>query len=588
MGKSSFDPNTIVSTWLSSFEAALKARDPQAAAACILPDGWLRESHIFVWDNRTHQGRDTIYRHLVERLPHRCFSNFHTDDRPYLTPERAEVMPSHEGVKSGFLFETAAQWGRGYVQLIQDEDQTWKAKVVYMTAADIKGQEESGREIGVYGGHTIPWPTVYGARRKEIEENPHVLIIGAGQTGIMVAARFKQMNIPSLVIEATPRVGDVWRDRYESLLLHTPRMHDHFLYQRFPQNWPLHTPKDKLASWMEQYADSHDLTVWTSTTTADDSIPIYDESTKRWTVTVVRAGQRITLHPAHIISAIGTLGPRIMPEVKTPERFKGTVIHGGDYKSSEPFKNKRVVVVGAGNTAGDICLDLSSCADTITLVQRSPSVLVPVEVVVNHLSRGWPDDGSIPTEVSDFKWGSTPIKLLRSIMKMKKAGGGGEDGKYAALYRGLREKGMIVNSGEDGEGNMIKVLEKFAGFMLDVGCSKLVISGRVGVKHGVEVAELKEESVVFTDGSEIPADVVIFATGYESIHHTLIKIFGKETIDRAGGIWGLDEEGELRNVYRPSGHPGLWYCAGGFQICRYGSKQLAMLIKASDLGLTVN
>lgn len=102
-----------------------------------------------------------------------------------------------------------------------------------------------------------------------------------------------------------------------------------------------------------------------------------------------------------------------------------------------------------------------------------------------------------------------------------------------------------------------------------------MISGRVKVKHGVEVAELREESVIFTDGSEIPADVVIFAyvclllhqsfilvgfncrTGYQSIHHEFVRIFGKETIDRAGPIWGIDEEGEQRNVYRPTGHPAV-------------------------------
>ncbi|KAF5356908.1 hypothetical protein D9756_006870 [Leucocoprinus leucothites] len=519
--------------------------------------------------------------HIAEGLPFRWFSNFCIDKRVLLSPERTHITPQHEGVKSGFTFETSTQWGQGYVQLLQDSSGNWKAFTVYMVASDIKGQEESGRELGIYGGHTVPWPTVLGARRKQAEESPHALI---RHVGVMVAARFKQMNIPTLVLEAQPRLGDVWRNRYESLLLHTPRVHDHFLYHRYPQNWPLHTPKDKLANWIEYYADAQDLTVWTSSRPAEDSHPTYDDVTKRWTIVVERAGERVTLHPGHIVCCIGILGPKIIPHIKNSERFKGTVIHGGDYKTPEPYKNKRVVVVGAGNTAGDICIDLSSCADSITLVQRSKSTLVPAEVLRKFLTQLWPDDGSIPTEISDFLAASTPLNLIRSFTKPIKAGDSGESGEYAALYKGLREKGMIVDDGDGGKTVPFQVLEKFG--VLDVGCANLIISGRVGVKHGVEVAELKEESVVFTDGSEIPADAVIFATGYRSIHENLVRIFGEETVQRTSPIWGLDAEGELRNVYRQTGHPGLWYGAGGFQVARYGSKQLAMLLKAQDLGLT--
>ncbi|KAF9449017.1 FAD/NAD(P)-binding domain-containing protein [Macrolepiota fuliginosa MF-IS2] len=585
MGQLPFDPKAVVTSWLTSFANALQAKEAQTASESITHNGWLRDSQVFCWDNRTLQGRDKIYQHISQGLISRSFSNFQIDTRQFLAPEQGQVGSSHEGILSGFLFETGVQWCQGYVQLTQESDGVWRAFVVYMAASDIKGREEAGRELGHYCGHTVSWPTILGARRREIEANPHAIIIGGGQTGVTVAARFKQMNIPALVIDISPRLGDAWRNRYDSLTLHTPRMHDHFLYQRYPKNWPLYTPKDKLANWIEHYVDAQDLTVWTSSKPAEDSYPVYDEVTKRWTIIIDRAGKHVTLHPVHIICCMGTVGTPISPEVKNRGAFKGTVIHGSQCKSPLPFTNKHVVVVGAGNTAGDICLDLSVCVDTITLIQRSESILVPIEVARVGLSRFWPDDGTIPTEIADFKACSTPTNLARTYSKMLKAGGGGESGKYAAMYKGLREKGMIVNDGADGEGSYFQALERFGGFMLDVGCSKLVISGRVKVKHGVEVAELKEDSVVFTDGSEILADAVIFATGYHSINDELVRIFGKTTVDRAGQMWGLDEEGELRNVYRPTGHPALWYCGGGFRDIRYGSKQLAMQIKATDLGL---
>jgi hypothetical protein len=161
---------------------------------------------------------------------------------------------------------------------------------------------------------------------------------------------------------------------------------------------------------------------------------------------------------------MGTVGNRVIPEVKNANHFKGTVIHGADYKVPEPFANKCVVVVGAGNTGCDICLDLSVCAESITLVQRSKTTLIPAEVLRKHLTHHWPDDGSVPMDVADFKFSSTPLNLLRQHCRMGKTGSdGGDSGKYATLYKGLREKGMIVDDGEDGEGSLFQVLEKFAG-----------------------------------------------------------------------------------------------------------------------------
>jgi len=118
-----------------------------------------------------------------------------------------------------------------------------------------------------------------------------------------------------------------------------------------------------------------------------------------------------------------------------------------------------------------------------------------------------------------------------------------------------------------------------------VGCAELIRSGKVKVKQGVEIARFNDRSVVFTDGSSLEADAVIFATSYEGIADTMRTIFGDEAIDRVGPVWGIDKEGELRGCYRPTGHPGLWFTAGEFSVSRSLSKQLALEIKAIELGL---
>lgn len=189
----SLDPSVVVSSWLLAFARALQARDAHAAADCFLSDGWLRESQIFCWDKRTLYGRDKIHRHFAENLSTRSFSNFRPDNRMFLSPECAHITPQHKGIKAGFLFETAIQWGQGYVQLSQDEDENWRALTVYVNATNIKGHEESGRELGIYGGHTIPWPVVITDRRKRIEESPHVLISELIEIFYSVITQVKQL-----------------------------------------------------------------------------------------------------------------------------------------------------------------------------------------------------------------------------------------------------------------------------------------------------------------------------------------------------------------------------------------------------------
>ncbi len=111
---------------------------------------------------------------------------------------------------------------------------------------------------------------------------------------------------------------------------------------------------------------------------------------------------------------------------------------------------------------------------------------------------------------------------------------------------------------------------------MDIGCAQLIIDGKVKVKQGVEIARTSSDSVHFTDGSTLEADVIIFAfvesspslvpslieslfrrTGYENIRETMRPLFGNETIDKTRPVYGKDEEGEFRASYRPSGHPGV-------------------------------
>ena len=103
------------------------------------------------------------------------------------------------------------------------------------------------------------------ARELGYETQPEVVIVGGGQGGIALAARLRQLRVPTIVVERNERPGDSWRKRYKSLCLHDPVWYDHLPYIKFPENWPVFSPKDKIGDWLEMYTRVMELNYWSST-----------------------------------------------------------------------------------------------------------------------------------------------------------------------------------------------------------------------------------------------------------------------------------------------------------------------------------
>ncbi|KII84019.1 hypothetical protein PLICRDRAFT_46820 [Plicaturopsis crispa FD-325 SS-3] len=574
-------PRDIASSWLSKFAPALCSGDIEATVSTFAPDGWLRDVLALTWDTRSLEGRAKISAYLSAHLAGARIADIRLDERQHLAPEYFPLASdgARRGVAFAFTFDAAVFHGQGYVHLVQEEASgEWKAMAVLLMNRDIKGHEEAGPESGVYGDHTLSWEEVRAERRKKVEADPHVLILGGGQTGLHIAARFKQMNIPAIVVERNHRIGDNWRQRYPTLTLHTTRSHHTFLYQPYPTTWPKYTPRDKVADWLEQYVESQDLVVWTDSTLLP---PRYNPKTRRWTAVVRKNDTNILLHPAHIVIAVGTLGAPRIPPVRSLETFAGTVMHASSYAGGHPFVGKRAVVIGAGNTAADICQDLVfRGAASVTMVQRTSTCVMTAKWVRDGMAVHFPE--GVDTEVSDFKVASMPLGLLKILGKREEAASWARE---KDMYDGLRKAGLKLNMGVDGTGQHLLIYERFGVFWIDVGIASLIISGNVKVKQGVEPTQCTANTVVFSDGSELDADLVVFATGYHSSRESLKDLFGSEVIEQTNEMWGLDEESEVRGSYRRSGHPGLWYGAGDFSVSRSLSKQLALQIKAIELGL---
>ncbi|KAJ7593122.1 FAD/NAD-P-binding domain-containing protein [Mycena floridula] len=580
MTDTDLDAKAIAGNWLAKFATALSSDQVDLVTSCFSEsDAWFRDTLVFSWDNRTQHGIEKISKYLANNMSETRISDLELVDETGLSPELGPLCPWLSGVSSGFTFSTPIATGKGFFRIHEDAGE-WKAFTVFMMLDQLKGSEEMGHEEGVYGGHTIAWSEVQQDRASRIENDPHVLIIGAGQTGLNVAARFKQMNIPTLVVERNPKVGDNWRQRYPTLSLHTIKKHHTLLYQAYPSTWPEYTPRDKLANWLEQYAVSQDLVVWTSSHVLPT--PEYDPITRKWQVIVEKEGQKITLRPSHIVIATGGLGAfRLPTNIKNQDVFKGIQLHAGLYAGGQPFSGKHVLVVGAGNTSADICQDLVvQGAESVTMLQRSTTCVVKASTIRAQLEFNFPE--KVPLENCDLKFFATPLPLIKEIL-----GYTAEENwkREKDIHDDLRRAGLNLNMGDNGSGSFPMVFENFGGYWLDVGAAKLIGAGKILIKQGVEIAEFTESGVIFTDGSTLATDVIIFATGYQGMRESSEAIFGADAIARTGPVWGLDGEGELRGVFRPTGHPGLWFAAGDFANSRFSSKHLGIQIQAIQLGL---
>ncbi|KAI0327780.1 FAD/NAD-P-binding domain-containing protein [Cubamyces sp. BRFM 1775] len=578
-----FDPKLVASSWLAALASASHAADVSAFGGLFLPDGWLRDVLAFTWDLRSLQGRDTIEAYLSNALSDAQIAELQFDSNPHLQTETSFIPQIHAiDVELAFTFECRNGHGRGYARLLPDQDGTFRAFTVMMMLSDLRGHEELATlplrdDLTGIPGRDMQKEIAEWTR--EVETQPHVLIVGGAQAGLQLAARFKAMKIPTLVIEQYPRIGDVWRKRYPTLTLHTIKKHHSLLYQPFPTNWPEYTPRDKLADWLEHYASIQDLMVWTSSELQPK--PLYDAVSGTWDVTVLRGGRQVKLRPAHIVVATGTLGKPYMPDIEGRDNFQGQILHSDRFGGGAHYVGKDVVVVGAGNSSIDICQDLVfSGAQSVTMIQRSSTCIMSRDFISMVMRSTWGDE--LPVDVADFKAAAWPFGLQK---KLSIATEGAMWEAEKDLHDKLRKGGVQLNMGPEGQGLYLLVLERFGGYWQDKGGADLIANGSIKVKSGVSVERLTESGLILSDGSELSADAIIFATGYVPMKEVNRKLFGDEIVDHTADIYGLDAEGELRGSYRPSGQPGLWYATGDFFISRFNSKPLALQIKARQLGI---
>ena len=349
--------------WLAEFEAALSESDEGALRDLFHPDSYWRDAVALSWTLQTINGRDAILETLKAQAAKEKPSGFVI--APGRAPPRKVMRAGTDCIETIFNFETRTGRGDGILRLIPDasDGNRLKAWTLLTALEELKGFEEplgTNRPRGNAYSRDFRGPNWLDQRNASnayADHDPTVLVIGGGQSGLSIAARLKQLNIDTLIVDRMPRIGDCWRKRYHALTLHNQVQVNHLPYMLFPPNWPTYIPKDKLANWFESYVDGMELNFWTDTEFEGGS---YDETKGRWDVTLRRGGETRTMHPRHVVLATGVSGIPNIPEIPSLTNFGGKIVHSSRYDDGENWKGKRALVIGTGNSGHDIAQDLHS------------------------------------------------------------------------------------------------------------------------------------------------------------------------------------------------------------------------------------
>ncbi|MFZ0099643.1 MAG: NAD(P)/FAD-dependent oxidoreductase, partial [Gemmobacter sp.] len=374
--------------------------------------------------------------------------------------------------------------------------------------------------------------------------------------------------------------------------LHDPVWYDHLPYIPFPDNWPVFAPKDKVGDWLEMYTKVMELNYWSSTTAKSAS---YDDAKAEWTVIVERDGQEITLRPKQLVLATGMSGKANVPKFKGQDVFKGEQQHSSQHPGPDAYRGKKVVVIGANNSAHDICAALWENGADVTMVQRSSTHIVRsdslMEVCLGGLYSEQAVANGITHEKADMIFASVPYKIMADFHVPQYAEIKERD---ADFYAALEKAGFMLDFGDDESGLFMKYLRRGSGYYIDVGACDLIIDGSIKLQSGKGISHLSETAVVLDDGTELPADLVVYATGYGSMNGWAADLISQEVADKVGKCWGLGSdttkdpgpwEGEERNMWKPTMQEGLWFHGGNLHQSRHYSRYLSLQLKARYEGI---
>ncbi|KAL0940011.1 flavin-containing monooxygenase [Colletotrichum truncatum] len=419
------------------------------------------------------------------------------------------------------------------------------------------------------------------------------VIVGGSCNGIATATMIDSGGGNAVMFDMETQAGGNWSTkRYESVRLHHPANMVQLPRFPVPDMYPKFLSGRELAQYLSSAVEELRLPFFGGVEVVSN---LWDEGKKLWRVKVrdVLEGKEMELEAKNLILSTGFVfgqqDPKY-PEIKDSGLFKGPIQHTAEYRNSEAYRGKNVLVVGSGNSAHDVAADLASDREvqSVTLLQRSPTALFDYETIGNIIAMRY--QGDIPVDTADFLEGSLPTGVLRDIFRGAMKGIASANSERSDALEGI---GYLV----DREPCVITKLlqERGKGFYVDHPKTfDLVFDGKIKISRG-EAKEFKEEGVVVVDvetGEERLTEVqgVVLGTGYKILDlPQKLKETGFLDAASAGklvnvSMLGVDEEGEIPGLTVSSGHPNLYFSGFGLIGNRKNARFVAIQVLADVTG----
>jgi cation diffusion facilitator CzcD-associated flavoprotein CzcO len=519
--------------WIGAFDAALAGGSEIALSELFVSDSHWRNLFGISWHFATFSGHRTLAREMLQRAADARARGFRIDTAA-LTPRHA-VVAGREIIEAVICFDTAEGPGIGALRLLpapSGRPAAWTISTMLdfdKICAARSNHAANGSQMRDFAGPD--WSEQRQARSAYGDRDPDVLIVGGGHAGIAAAVELKRIGLDALIVDRQARVGDNWRLRYRGLKLHNKTPVNHLRYLPFPLTFPEYIPKDQIANWLESYVDIMEVDFWTRTSFEGAS---YDEATQRWTANLARAGEKRTLRPKHIVLATSVSGTPNIPKIDQLENFAGKVLHSSGFAAGKEWSGRSVVVFGTGTSAHDICQELQSAGADVTMVQRSPTMIVNVEPA--QLYDGTYLGDGPPIEIRDVLNSGVPLAVMKVAHRLitdevKKLD--------APLLSRLERAGFRLEFGEDGTGWPLKFRSRGGGYYFNVGCSELIADGKIRLIQATDIEGITADGLQLKDGSRLNAELIILATGYKGLDHLLGELFGADVAQRVGPRLGI-------------------------------------------------
>ena len=357
-------------------------------------------------------------------------------------------------------------------------------------------------------------------------------IVGAGPAGLAVAACLKRAGKSFVLIERQGSVGSSWRTHYDRLHLHTDKAHSSLPHYKLPKHYPRYPSRQQVVDYLEDYARHFDLQP-----RLNEEVRSARRVDDVWALTCASA----TYQAKSLVVAAGYNNEPNMPTWPGQDVYRGTILHSKQYRNAAAFKDQRVLVVGLGNSGGELLIDLWEHGAKPSIAVRSPVNVIPREVLgtpflTMGILQSW-----LPSRLVDAL--NAPVTN--------------------AIIGDLRPYGLR----RPADGPITQIREQGRVPFIDVGTIKLIKAGHVKVYPNIE--RFTETGVVFADGRRQDFDAVVLATGFRPVVNRWLQ----------APPHALDEQGAPALSGKPVNGHNLYFC--GYYISPTGMlREIAMEAQA--------